>query len=87
MRTRRALRVGVLAPSSLLIAAGLLSLFFFRRTQEQNTRVYAAITRMQTGMLTQLTAAGAVSRAREDATLLLPAGDRKSLNCSRRAKN
>src|SRR6202051_4683413 len=38
---RRTLRVGGLATVILLIAGGLLSLFFFRRTQEQNTRVYA----------------------------------------------
>jgi len=29
------------------------SFLFFRRTQKQNTRVYAAITRLQTGVLTQ----------------------------------
>jgi DNA-binding response OmpR family regulator len=50
---RKTLRVGAIATVSILVAAGLISLFFHRRTQQENTRVYAAITRLQTGMLTQ----------------------------------
>lgn len=50
---RRTLRVGGLATVAVLIVASLVLLFFYRRTQEQNTRVYAAITRLQTGVLTQ----------------------------------
>jgi DNA-binding response OmpR family regulator/S1-C subfamily serine protease len=50
---RRALRVGGMAIVAALIVAGLLFSLFYRRTQEQNTRVYAAITRLQTGALTQ----------------------------------
>ena len=50
---RRTLRVGVLATVAVLIVAGLLSFLFYRRNQQQNTRVYAAITRLQSGMLTQ----------------------------------
>src|SRR5882724_8898658 len=50
---RRSLRVGRLATVAVLIVAGLVFFFFYRRTQEQNTRVYAAITRLQTGVLTQ----------------------------------
>jgi DNA-binding response OmpR family regulator/S1-C subfamily serine protease len=50
---RRTLRVGALATACVLIVAGLVSFFIHRRTQQQNTRVYAAITRLQTGMLTQ----------------------------------
>jgi S1-C subfamily serine protease/DNA-binding NarL/FixJ family response regulator len=50
---RRTLRVGVLATVGVLAIAGVISFFFHRRTQQQNTRVYAAITRLQTGMLTQ----------------------------------
>jgi len=49
----RTLRVGGLATVGVLIVASLVLLFFYRRTQEQNTRVYAAITRLQTGVLTQ----------------------------------
>jgi len=50
---RRTLRVGRLATISVLIVAAAIFFFLFRRTQEQNTRVYAAITRLQTGVLTQ----------------------------------
>ena len=50
---RRTLRVGGVATVGVLIVASLVLLFFYRRTQEQNTRVYAAITRLQTGVLTQ----------------------------------
>jgi serine protease Do len=50
---RRTLRVGVLATIAGLIVAGLVFVLFYRRTQEQTTRVYAAITRLQSGVLTQ----------------------------------
>jgi len=50
---RRTLRVGGLAAITVLIVAALAFVFFYRRGQEQNTRVYAAITRLQTGVLTQ----------------------------------
>ena len=50
---RRTLRVGVLATVAVLLVAGLISFLFYRRNQQQNTRVYAAITRLQSGMLTQ----------------------------------
>jgi serine protease Do len=50
---RRTLRFGALAAVAVLIVAALISFFFYRRNQEQNTRVYAAITRLQNGVLTQ----------------------------------
>ena len=50
---RRTLRVGGLVTVAVLIIAGLVFLFLYRRTQQQNIRVYAAITRLQTGVLTQ----------------------------------
>lgn len=50
---RRTLRVGRLATIAVLIVATGVFFFLLRRTQEQNTRVYAAITRLQTGVLTQ----------------------------------
>jgi S1-C subfamily serine protease len=50
---RKTLRVGAIATVGILVVAGLISLFFHRRTQQENTRLYAAITRLQTGMLTQ----------------------------------
>jgi len=63
---RRTLRVGALATVIVLIAAGLVFLFFYRRTQEQNTRVYAAISRLQTSMRTQQQLVERSRRARED---------------------
>src|ERR1700739_487757 len=50
---RKTLRIGGLAIIAVLLVAGLILLFFYRRGQQQNTRVYAAITRLQAGMLTQ----------------------------------
>ena len=50
---RRTLRVGGLASVGVLVVAGLIFFFPYRRTQEQNTRVYAAITRLQSGVLTE----------------------------------
>lgn len=50
---RRTLRVGGLATVALLIVAGLVFFLLYRRTQQQNVRVYAAITRLQSGLLTQ----------------------------------
>src|SRR6202022_4511513 len=63
---RRTLRVGALATVGLLVIAGLISFFFYRRTQQQNTRIYAAITRLQTGMLTQEKLMERSRRALED---------------------
>ena len=63
---RRTLRVGGLASVAVLIVAGLVFFFFYRRTQEQNTRVYAAITRLQTGVLTQQQLMERSRRALED---------------------
>ena len=50
---RRTLKVGGLLALAVLIVAGLFALIFYRRTQQENTRVYAAITRLQSGVLTQ----------------------------------
>jgi DNA-binding response OmpR family regulator len=63
---RRTLRVGGTITIAVLIVAGLLFFFFYRRAQEQNTRVYAAITRLQTGMLTQEKLMERSRRATED---------------------
>jgi DNA-binding response OmpR family regulator len=65
---RRALRVGSVAVVAALIISGLAFLIFYRRTtQEQNTRVYAAITRLQTGVLMQQQLLERVRRGHEDA--------------------
>jgi DNA-binding response OmpR family regulator len=50
---RRTLRVGGLTTIAVLGAAALAFFLLYRHNQQQNTRVYAAITRLQTGMLTQ----------------------------------
>src|SRR6266481_620237 len=63
---RRALRIGGLATVAVLIVASLVFFFFYRRSQEQNTRVYAAITRLQTGVLTEQQLMERSRRALED---------------------
>src|SRR6266404_6388608 len=63
---RRTLRVGGLATVAVLIVASVVFFFFYRRTQEQNTRVYAAITRLQTGVLTEQQLMERSRRALED---------------------
>jgi DNA-binding response OmpR family regulator/S1-C subfamily serine protease len=50
---RRTLRVGALTTIGVLVVAALVSFFLYRRSQEQNIRVYAAITRLQNGVLTE----------------------------------
>jgi serine protease Do len=50
---RRTLRVARTLALAVSLVGVLLSLIFYRRTQQQNTRVYAAITRLQSGVLTQ----------------------------------
>jgi DNA-binding response OmpR family regulator len=64
---RRTLRVGGLATVTVLIVAGLVFFFLYRRNQEQNTRVYAAITRLQSGVLTEQQLMERSRRALEDA--------------------
>jgi DNA-binding response OmpR family regulator len=50
---RRTVRFGATLAIAILMIAAVAFLIFYHRTQQQNTRVYAAITRLQTGMLTQ----------------------------------
>jgi serine protease Do len=50
---RRTLRFGALLSVAVLVVAGVAFLIFYHRTQQQNPRVYTAITKLQTGMLTQ----------------------------------
>jgi DNA-binding response OmpR family regulator len=65
-KERRTLRVGSLVAVAVLILAALVFFLFYRRTQEQNTRVYAAITRLQSGVLTQQQLLDLSRRALED---------------------
>jgi DNA-binding response OmpR family regulator/S1-C subfamily serine protease len=50
---RRTLQVGGLAAIGVLVVAALVFFLMYRHNQQQNTRVYAAITHLQTGMLTE----------------------------------
>ena len=50
---RRALRIGGMLIVAVLLVVSLAFLIFYRRTQQQNIRVYAAITRLQAGALSQ----------------------------------
>jgi DNA-binding response OmpR family regulator/S1-C subfamily serine protease len=63
---RRTLRLGGLATIAVLLVAALVAFIFYRRTQEQNTRVYAAITRLQSGVLTEQRLVERSRRALED---------------------
>jgi len=66
---RRTLRIGGLATAAVLVVAALAFLFSYRRTQEQNTRVYAAITRLQAGVLTEQQLMERSRRALADRTI------------------
>jgi serine protease Do len=50
---RRTVFAGAVAIVLLLAVVGLISLSFYRRSHAENVRVYAAITRLQTGVLSQ----------------------------------
>jgi serine protease Do len=50
---RRTLRLGGIFVLILVAVAAAAFLIFYHRTQQQNTRVYAALTRLQAGMLTE----------------------------------
>ena len=50
---RRTLRVAGLVIAGLVVVAAVVFFSFYRRTQEQNTKVFAAITRLQQGALTE----------------------------------
>jgi DNA-binding response OmpR family regulator/S1-C subfamily serine protease len=85
---RRTLRVGGLATVAVLIVASLVFFFFYRRGQEQNTRVYAAITRLQTGVLTEQQLMERSRRALEDhdrASSL--AGDSQKLQLQKKSED
>src|SRR5262249_7079045 len=65
-KERWALRVAGLAAIAVLIVGALAFSLYYRRTQEQNIRVYAAITRLQSGVLTQQQMIDLSRRALED---------------------
>ena len=85
---KRTLRVGGLATVAVLIVASLIFFFFYRRTQEQNTRVYAAITRLQTGVLTEQQLMERSRRALEDRDRgPSPAGDPQKLQLQKKSED
>jgi DNA-binding response OmpR family regulator/S1-C subfamily serine protease len=85
---RRTLRVGGLASIAVLMVAALAFMFFYRRSQEQNTRVYAAITRLQTGVLTQQRLMERSRRALEDGERgPSPASDPQKLHLQKKGED
>jgi DNA-binding response OmpR family regulator/S1-C subfamily serine protease len=85
---RRTLRIGGLAAVVLLIIAGLVFFLLYRRGQEQNTRVYAAITRLQTGVLTQQRLMERSHRALEGVEHdPVPASDPQKLQLQKKSEN
>jgi DNA-binding response OmpR family regulator/S1-C subfamily serine protease len=85
---RRTLRIGGLATVAVLIVASLVFFFLYRRNQEQNTRVYAAITRLQTGVLTQQQLMERSRRALEDSDRgPSRAGDPQTLQLQRKSED
>jgi serine protease Do len=85
---RRTFRRSGLAAVVVLIVVGLVFLFFYRRTQEQSTRVYAAITRLQaTGIQTQQQLMERSRRAREDVERgLSKAGDPQKIQLQKKSE-
>jgi DNA-binding response OmpR family regulator len=63
---RRILRIGGMLVLAVLLVASVAFLTLYRHTQQQSTRVYAAITRLQSGMLTQQQLLDRSHRALED---------------------
>jgi len=85
---RRTLRFGGLATIGVLLVAALAVVFFYRRTQEQNTRVYAAITRLQTGVRTQQQLMERSRRASEDGEhSSSPASDPQKLQLQKKSES
>src|SRR5260370_1900736 len=50
---RHSLRTGSMAAIAVFVAVGLVFLFLYRHTEERNTRAYAAITKLQIGVLAE----------------------------------
>ena len=78
---KRTLRIGGVAAIAVLIVAALALIFFYRRGQQQNTRVYAAITRLQTGIADATTIDGTLA-ARPGRSGTQPIPGERSANTS-----
>jgi len=70
---RHSLRTGSMAAIAVFVAVGLVFLFLYRHTEERNTRAYAAITKLQIGVLAEQQLMQRTLRARGDAEAA-PAG-------------
>jgi CheY-like chemotaxis protein len=75
---RWTLRVGGLTAIAVLVGAALVFFLLYRHNQQQNTRVYAAITRLQTGMLTEQRLMERSRRSLEGGEHGPPPGDQQS---------
>src|SRR6202035_978922 len=85
---RRTFRVGELAIVAVLIVVSLVFLFFYRHSQEQNTRVYTAITRLQTRVLTAQQLMERSRRALEGGDRgSSPAGDPQKLQLQKKSED
>jgi DNA-binding response OmpR family regulator/S1-C subfamily serine protease len=84
---RRTLRAGGLAALAVLSLGALVLIFFYRRGQEQNTRVYAAITRLQTGVLTEQQLMERSRRSLEDGERGLHASDPQKLELQKKSED
>ena len=85
---RRTFRLGVIVALFLVAITGVAFLIFYHRTQQQNTRVYAAITRLQTGMLTEQKLLDRSHRTVEEAQANpSPAGDSEKRQLQKQSKD
>ena len=85
---RRTLRVGGTLALAVVVVATAAFLFVYHRAQQQSTRVYAAITRLQTGMLTQQALMDRSRRAAEDVQHNpLPPGASERLQLQKQSAN
>jgi S1-C subfamily serine protease/CheY-like chemotaxis protein len=84
---KRTVRIGGLAAIAVFIVAAVVFIFFYRRGQQQNTRVYSAITRLQAGMVTQQQLMERSRHALEEAERSpSPAGDPQKLQLQKKSE-
>ena len=86
-RERRTLRTGIITTVGVLIVAGLIFLGFYRRTQQQTARVYAAITRLQNGVLTQQQLIERSRRTRDDMERSASLSDPQKLQLQKKSED
>jgi DNA-binding response OmpR family regulator len=83
---RKIVRFGALAIIALLVIVGLIAFFLHRRTQQQNIRVYAAISKLQNGMLTQQRLVEGSHRALDDRERPTDAKDPEKLRLQKKSE-